>query len=114
MAPGRRAPEQHSRGNQVETNDDAISGASGDDETGPHQASIGEVHVDTHAQLTLRTYDHATAIQLGPLGAELTARMRTFDAAWAELTVAERTRATAIHLDARADQVTVALAPTKD
>ena len=76
--------------------------------------AIGEVHVDPHAQLTLRTYDHATAIQLGPLGSELTARMRTFDAAWAELTAVERIRATDIHLDARADQVTVALAPTKD
>jgi cell division septal protein FtsQ len=80
----------------------------------PNRPAIGEVHVDAHAQLTLRTYDHATAIQLGPLGADLTARMRTFDAAWAELTDAERTRATFIHLDARADQVTVALAPTKD
>ncbi len=80
----------------------------------PGRPAIGEVHIDPHSQVTLRTYDHATAIQLGPLGAELTARMRTFDAAWAELTAAERTRATAIHLDARADQVTVALAPTKD
>ena len=76
--------------------------------------AIGEVHVDAHSQLTLRTYDHATAIQLGPLGSELTARMRTFDAAWAELTDLERTRATAIHLDVRPDQVTVALDPTKD
>ena len=80
----------------------------------PTRPAIGEIHVDAHAQLTLRTYDHATAIQLGPIGAELTARMRTFDAAWAELTGAERIRATTIHLDARADQVTVALAPTKD
>jgi len=76
--------------------------------------AIGEVHIDPHSSITLRTYDHATAIELGPLGTELTARMRTFDAAWTELTDAERTRATFIHLDARADQVTVALAPTKD
>ena len=80
----------------------------------PGRPAIGEVHVDSHAQLTLRTYEHATAIQLGPMGSELTARMRTFDAAWAELSEAERIRATTIHLDARADQVTVALAPTKD
>ena len=42
---------------------------------------------------------------------QLAARMHTFDAAWAELTDAERTRARAIHLDARPDQVTVALHP---
>lgn len=73
--------------------------------------AIGELHIDAHRALTLRTYDHATAIQLGVLGPELASRMRTFDAAWAELTDAERSRTRAIHLDARPDQVTVALHP---
>jgi cell division protein FtsQ len=76
---------------------------------GPDRPAIGEVHVDAHQMLTLRTYDHATAIELGPLGTVLEDRMRSFDAAWTELTDAERDRATAIHLDARPDHVTVAL-----
>jgi len=73
--------------------------------------AIGEIHVDTHGGLTLRTYDHGTAIQLGA-GTDLTARFRTFDVAWAELTEFERTRASAIHLDAgaRPNHVTVAFA----
>jgi cell division septal protein FtsQ len=69
---------------------------------------IGEVHVDPHGSLTLHTYDQAIAIQLGALGPELAARMHTFDAAWASLSEAERTRTRAIHLDARPDHVTVA------
>lgn len=79
----------------------------------PARPAIGELHLDTHQALTLRTYEHATAIQLGPLGPDLAARMETFDAAWAELSEPERLRARAIHVDARIDQVTVAL-NTKD
>lgn len=77
----------------------------------PSRPAIGELHLDAAQALTLRTYEHATAIQLGPLGPELPARMHTFDAAWAELSAPERLRARAIHVDARIDQVTVALNP---
>ena len=56
----------------------------------PTRPAIGEVHLDPHHALTLHTYDSAVAIQLGALGRELAARMQTFDAAWAELTDAER------------------------
>jgi cell division protein FtsQ len=65
--------------------------------------AIGEVYVDAHHALTLRTYDHAIAIQLGQGGPtpELADRMRLFDAAWAELGEQERLRARAIHLDTR-------------
>jgi hypothetical protein len=89
--------------------------------------AIGEVHFDPHGALTLHTYDEAIAIQLGipeldrsdftpPRGRAfgLAARMRTFDAAWAELTESERARARAIHLDTRPDHVTVAFASQKD
>jgi len=76
----------------------------------PTRPAIGEVHLDPHHALTLHTYDSAVAIQLGALGPELPARMQTFDAAWAELTDAERATARAIHLDARIDHVTVAFA----
>lgn len=79
----------------------------------PARPAIGELHLDAHHALTLRTYERATAIQLGTLGPELPARMQTFDAAWAELSEPERLRARAIHVDARIDQVTVAL-NTKD
>ena len=79
----------------------------------PARPAIGEIHLDAHHALTLRTYERATAIQLGTLGPELAARMHTFDAAWAELSEPERLRARAIHVDARIDQVTVAL-NTKD
>jgi cell division protein FtsQ len=74
--------------------------------------AIGEINVDTHGGLTLRTYERGTSIQLGPLGApdELGVRMRTFDTAWSHLTEPERTRTRAIHLDARPDHVTVAFA----
>jgi cell division protein FtsQ len=70
--------------------------------------AIGEIRVERGA-LALRTYDHGTAIELGALrsGDELAVRMTSFDAAWAELSDAERTRARAIHLDAH--HVTVAL-----
>ncbi len=71
--------------------------------------SIGEVHLDTHGALTLVTYEHAISLQLGDIDAGLAQRMQTFDATWAELSSAERARVRAIHLDARSDQVTVAL-----
>lgn len=82
----------------------------------PGRPAIGELHVDGAHSLTLRTYEHATAIQLGPLATqpELMARMAAFDAVWAELPDEERTRATALHLDARTDQVTVALRTAPD
>jgi cell division septal protein FtsQ len=70
---------------------------------------ISEIHVDAHHAITLRTYDRGVAIQLGALR-ELDARLTTFDAAWSELTDSERARVTALHLDARSDQVTVAFA----
>ena len=70
--------------------------------------AIGEIHANAHGGFSLHTYDHATAIELGSATRELAARMRTFDAAWADLTETERARARAIHLDARADLVTVA------
>lgn len=70
---------------------------------------IGELFVAAHGALSLRT-ETGTAIELGRLstGDQLAARMSTFDAAWTELTDAERARARAIHLDARTDRVTVA------
>jgi cell division protein FtsQ len=77
----------------------------------PDRPSIGEVHLGTHGALTLVTYEHAISIQLGLLDDDLPSRMQTFDATWAQLSPGERARAHAIHLDARPDQVTVALAP---
>jgi cell division protein FtsQ len=76
--------------------------------------SIGEVHYDTHGSLTLVTYEHAISIQLGTSDDSIALRMQTFDATWAELTPSERSRIRAIHLDARPDHVTVALAPRED
>jgi POTRA domain, FtsQ-type len=81
----------------------------------PARPPIGELHVSTAGTLTLRTYDRGAAIEFGALGADapvslIDARLRTFDAAWAELEPAERERARALHLDARADHVTVAFA----
>ncbi|MDB4953268.1 MAG: Polypeptide-transport-associated domain protein FtsQ-type [Myxococcales bacterium] len=72
--------------------------------------AIGEVHLDPRGALTLHTYEQSTAIQLGAIDAELPTRMQTFDAAWNELSTAERARARAIHLDTRPDHVTVAFA----
>jgi cell division protein FtsQ len=74
---------------------------------------ISEIHVDAHHAITLRTYDRGVSIQLGVLR-ELDERLGTFDAAWSELSDLERARVTALHLDARSDQVTVAFAPAKD
>lgn len=78
---------------------------------GSERPSIGEVHLDAHGDLTLITYEQAISIQLGTMEQDLALRMHTFDATWAELGDGERTRARAIHLDARSDQVTVALQP---
>lgn len=78
---------------------------------GSERPSIGEVHLDAHGGLTLVTYEQAISIQLGTMEQELALRMHTFDATWAELSDGERTRARAIHLGARSDQVTVALQP---
>jgi cell division protein FtsQ len=89
----------------------AGSEASAGGEANNQRPPIGEVHVDAHGALTLHTFDQATAILLGPMDAALLARMRTFDAVWAQLGDAERTRARAIHLDTRPDHVTVAFAP---
>lgn len=77
----------------------------------PERPSIGEVHLDPHGALTLVTYEHAVAIQLGTLDDGLGLRMQTFDATWNQLSPGERLRARAIHLDARPDHVTVALHP---
>ena len=70
--------------------------------------AIGEVHANSRGGFALRTYDHDTAIELGAATGDLAERMRTFDAAWADLSKTERARTRAIHLDARADLVTVA------
>ncbi|HTR50462.1 MAG TPA: FtsQ-type POTRA domain-containing protein [Kofleriaceae bacterium] len=70
--------------------------------------AIGEVHVDAFHGLALHTFDPEIAIELGALDADLPARMRTFDAAWAELGDDERAHARAIHVDSRPDHVTVA------
>jgi cell division septal protein FtsQ len=78
----------------------------------PERPSIGEVHLDTHGGLTLVTYEQAITIQLGLIDDSLGLRMQTFDATWSELSPSERTSARAIHLDARPDQVTVALHPS--
>lgn len=86
----------------------------------PSRPAIGELSIDAHRSLTLRTYDHATAIQLGPMSGpaalpQIASRMATFDAVWAGLSPGERERASALHLDARTDQVTVAMhEPKKD
>jgi cell division protein FtsQ len=93
---------------------------------GAERPAVGELHVTAQGTLTLRTYDRAAAIELGPLDAgepgaqpraeprpapsPIDARIRTFDAAWAELDPRERTRARSFHLDARPDHVTVAFA----
>jgi len=79
----------------------------------PARPAIGEVHLGPHGALALYTYDRATAIELGA-PSELAARLRTFDAVWAELDDSERARARAIHLDARPDRVTIALSPSLD
>ena len=70
---------------------------------------ISEIHVDANHAITLRTYDRGVSIQLGAIR-DLELRLATFDTAWRELTDSERARVTALHLDARSDQVTVAFA----
>ncbi|HEY1551154.1 MAG TPA: FtsQ-type POTRA domain-containing protein [Kofleriaceae bacterium] len=68
--------------------------------------SVDEVRIDPHGALAFRS--GASTIELGAVGQDLGARLRTFDAAWRELSDDERTRARAIHLDTRNDHVTVA------
>jgi cell division protein FtsQ len=77
--------------------------------TNAMRPELSEVHVDAHHSVTLRTYDRGVAIQLGALR-ELEERLATFDAAWTELSDAERARVTALHVSphASSDQVTVA------
>jgi cell division protein FtsQ len=79
---------------------------------GPGRPPIGELHVGARGALTLRTHDRGTAIELGALGDPIAARLRTFDAVWAELQADERDRGRvrSFHLDARSDHVTVAFA----
>lgn len=76
---------------------------------GGDRPPIGEVHIDPHGGITLHTYEHAIAIQLGATASEpeLGRRIHTFDVAWMQLPDADRARTRAIHL-ARADHVTVA------
>jgi cell division septal protein FtsQ len=79
----------------------------------PARPPIGELHVSTAGTLTLRTYDRGAAIDLGALDAPaalLDARLRTFDAAWAELDPSERGRARTFHTGGRPDHVIVAFA----
>jgi hypothetical protein len=90
---------------------------------GAHRPAIREIHIDPHgavalhtgrsdrtAELGSTTPDPAIAIQLGPLGGDLDARIRAFDTAWVALGDAERSRTRAVHLGARPDHVTVAFA----
>jgi cell division protein FtsQ len=67
---------------------------------------VDEVRVDPHGALAFRS--GSSTIELGLVEQNLDARLRTFDAAWSELSDDERTRARAIHLDTRNDHVTVA------
>jgi cell division septal protein FtsQ len=67
---------------------------------------IGELHFGAHGELALHTYELAIAIELGPLDADVSARLANFDAAWAELSDGERAKLRAIYLDS--DHVTVA------
>ncbi|MCA9676492.1 MAG: FtsQ-type POTRA domain-containing protein, partial [Myxococcales bacterium] len=78
-----------------------------------HRPAIGEIRIDARHDTTLFTYDDAVAIRLGAAdGDRLTAKLATFDAAWAALSPDERHQARAIHLDhdTRPDHVTVAFA----
>jgi cell division protein FtsQ len=77
---------------------------------GAGRPPIGELHVGAQGALTLRTHDRNAAIVLGPPDEGVNARLRIFDAVWAELRDDERERAHTFHLDARPDQVTVAFA----
>ncbi len=76
--------------------------------SGPDRPAIGELRIGPLGALTLRTRDRGAAIALGPLGEPLDARLRAFDAAWAELDERERAAAIAFHTGARPDHVTVA------
>lgn len=79
---------------------------------GAERPAVAELHLRADGTLTLRTPAGA-AIELGLLSASaasLEARLRTFDAVWAELDPHERGRARTFHLDARPEHVTVAFA----
>jgi len=78
----------------------------------PTRPAIGEIRIDPQGTLALRT-DHGATIELGSLSDPadaLAARMRTFDAVWAELSELERERTRTFHSGARPDHVTVAFA----
>jgi hypothetical protein len=75
-----------------------------------HRPAIREIHIDPHGAVALHCVGPAIAIQLGPLGGDLDARIRAFDAAWNALADAERSRARAVHVGARPDHITVAFA----
>jgi cell division septal protein FtsQ len=82
---------------------------------GTARPEVGEVHVDRRGGLTFFTYDGAVAIRIGDAdGTTLTARLHTFDRAWAALRPDERARARAVHVDnlTRPDHVTVAFDPS--
>jgi len=72
--------------------------------------AIGELRVDAHQGLTLVARDTGATISVGALSAPLADRLRTFDAAWAELSESERQHARAFHLTSHPDHVTVAFA----
>jgi len=72
--------------------------------------AIRELRIDEHHGLTLVTRDTGATIQVGALGTPIADRLRTFDAAWAELSEEERLHARAFHLDTQPDHVTVAFA----
>lgn len=72
--------------------------------------AIGELRIDAHRGLALIARDTGAVIAVGPLAAPLADRLRTFDAAWAELSESERQRARAFHLTSYPDRVTVAFA----
>jgi cell division septal protein FtsQ len=75
----------------------------------PARPEVGEIHIDAHHAITLRSYDRGFVIQLG-LFRDVTEQIATFDAVWAELTDAERAHLSTLHLDARSDHVTIAFA----
>lgn len=96
----------------------------------PERPAIGEIHISGFGAVTFRTYDAATAIQLGVLDpppqplrgstahsgetriidAKLPLRFQRFDTTWAKLAENERARTRVIHVDSHSDQVTVAFA----
>jgi hypothetical protein len=79
---------------------------------GAKRPPVAELHLGAGGTLALRTHAGA-AIELGLLSASaasIEARLRTFDAVWAELDPHERGRARTFHTGARPEHVTVAFA----